>query len=142
MYKRCITMRSCSQTRPKICFQTLQGILICSLSGLSLPDSGQFLVLLNQSEQDREPLSALALDCLCQTGLPAWSVSFPFHRTILLFLLLCKIKFPGSVKALRMGDPGNFSFSDMGGGGTWVYSISDFVRQGGVGLCILFSRPG
>ena len=26
----------------------------------------QFLVLLNTSEQDREPLSALSLDCLCQ----------------------------------------------------------------------------
>ena len=48
---------------------------IVPLSGLSLPGRGQFLVLLNQSERDRESLPALALDCLCQTGLPPWSVS-------------------------------------------------------------------
>ena len=45
-------------------------------------------------------LSALALDCLCQKGLTPWSVSLPFPRTILLFLLLCKIMFPGPVGAL------------------------------------------
>ena len=50
-----------------------------------------FLVLFNQSEQDQEPLSALALDCLCQTALTPWLVSLPFHRTILQFLLLCEI---------------------------------------------------
>ena len=61
---------------------------------------GQFLVLLNQSKQDRETLSAFDLDCICLTGLTAWSVSFPFHRTILLFLLPCKIMFPGPVGAL------------------------------------------
>ena len=60
----------------------------------------QFLVMLIQSKQDQESLSALALDCLCQTGLTPWSVSLPFHRTILLFLLLCKILFPGPVGAL------------------------------------------
>ena len=91
---------SCSQTRPGICSQTRPVISLCSLSGLSLQGRGQFLVLLNQSEQDQESLSALALDCLCQTGLTPWSVSLPFHRTILLFLLLCKIMFPGPVGAL------------------------------------------
>ena len=70
---------------------------------LYLQGRGQFLVLLNQSEQDQESLSALALDCLCQTGLTPWSVSLPFHRTILLFLLLCKILFPGPVGALLCG---------------------------------------
>ena len=104
MYKSCILIRSCSQTRPGICSQTRPGISLCSLSGLSLPGRGQFLVLLNQSEQDREPLSALALDSLCQTGLTPWSVSLPFHRTILLFLFLCKILFPGPVGALRPPD--------------------------------------
>ena len=72
----------------------------CSLCGLSLPGRGQFLVLPNQSEQDQGPLFALTLDCLCQTGHPSWSVSFPLYRTILLFLLLCKIMFPGPVGAL------------------------------------------
>ena len=100
MYKRCISIRSCSQTRPGTCSQTRPGISLCSLSGLSLQGRGQFLVLLNQSEQDQESLSALALDCLCQTGLTPWSVSLPFYRTILLFLLLCKIMFPGPVGAL------------------------------------------
>ena len=99
-YANVFSMRSCSQTRPGICSQTRPGISLCSLSGLSLPGRGQFLVLLNQSEQDREPLSALALDSLCQTGLTPWSVSLPFHRTILLFLFLCKILFPGPVGAL------------------------------------------
>ena len=60
----------------------------------------QFLVILIQSKQDREPLFALVLDCLCRTGIPPWSFSFPFHRTILLFLLFCKIMFPGPVGAL------------------------------------------
>ena len=82
-------MRSCSQRRPGICSQTRPRSSCHSLSGLSLQGMGQFLVLLNQSEQDRKPLSALALDCLWQTGLDAWSVSLPFHSTILLFLLLC-----------------------------------------------------
>ena len=44
--------------------------------------------------------SALALDCLCKTGLTPWSVLSPFPRTILLYLLLCKIIFPGPVGAL------------------------------------------
>ena len=79
-------MRSCSQTRPEICSQTRPGINLCSLSGLSLQSRGQFLVLLNQSEQDRDPLSTFALDCLCQTGFTPWSVSLLFHGTILLFL--------------------------------------------------------
>ena len=100
MYKRCISIRSCSLTIPRIWSQTRPGISLCSLSGLSLQGRGQFLVLLNQSKQDQESLSALALDCLCQTGLTPWSVSLPFHRTILLFLLLCKIMFPGPVGAL------------------------------------------
>ena len=85
MYKRCISMMSCSQTRPELS--------LCSLSGLSLQGRGQFLVLLNQSEQDREPFSALALNCVCQTVLPDWSVTLPFHRTILLFLPLCTVMF-------------------------------------------------
>jgi len=100
MYQMCISIRSCSQTRPGICSQTRPGISLCSFFGLSLQGRGQFLVLLNQSEQDQESLSVLALDCLCQTGLTPWSVSLPFHRTILLFLLLCKILFPGPVGAL------------------------------------------
>ena len=91
--KSCISIQSRSQTWPGICSQTRQGFSLCSLSGLSLRGRSQFLVLLNQSEQDKEPLSALALDCLCQTGLTPWSVSWPFHRTIMLFLLLCKIMF-------------------------------------------------
>ena len=103
VYKRCFSIRSCSQTRPGIWSQTRPGISLCCLSGLSLQGRGQFLVLLNQSEQDQESLSALALDCLCQTGLTPWSVSLPFHRTILLFLLLCKILFPGLVGALHQG---------------------------------------
>ena len=103
MYQRCISILSCSKTKPGICFQTRPIISLCSLSGLSLQGRGQFLVLLNQSEQDQESLSALALDCLCQTGLTPWSVSLPFHRTILLFLLLCKIMFPGPVGALPRG---------------------------------------
>ena len=77
MYKRCISIRSCSQTRPGIWSQSKPRISLCSLYGLSLQGRGQFLVLLNQSEQDQESLSALALDCLCQTGLTPWSVS-PF----------------------------------------------------------------
>ena len=94
-------MMSCSQTRTEICSQTRPVIFLCSLCELSLHGRGQFLVLLNQSEQDLESLSALALDCLCQTGLLPWSVSFLFHRTILLFLLLCKIMFPCPVGAQR-----------------------------------------
>ena len=100
MYKRCISIGSCSQTRPGICSQTRPGISLCSLFGLSLQGRGHFLVLLNQSEQDQESLSALALDCLCQTGLTPWSVSLLFYRTILLFLLLCKIMFLCPVGAL------------------------------------------
>ena len=42
----------------------------------------------------------LSSSAWCQTGLPPWSVSFPFRRTILLFLLLCKIIFPCPVGAL------------------------------------------
>ena len=106
MYKRCISIRSCSQTRPGMWSQTRQGIFLCSLSELSLPGRGQFLVLLNKSEQDQESLSALALDCLCQTGLTPCSVSLLFHRNILLFLLLCKILFPGPVGALLCGPCG------------------------------------
>ena len=55
----------------------------------------------NQSKQDRESLSSLALDCLCQAGLNTWSNNFPFHRTILQILPLCKIMFLGPVGALR-----------------------------------------
>ena len=88
MYKRYISIRSCSQTSQGICSPTRLGISLCSLSGLCLQGEGQFLVLLNQSEQYQESLSALALDFLCQTGLTPWSVILPFHRTILLFLLL------------------------------------------------------
>ena len=91
---------SCFQTRPGSCSQTRPGISLCSLCGLQ--GGGQFMVLLNQSEQDCEPLSALALDCLFQTGLPPWSVNFPFHRTILLFQLLCKIMFPSPVEAILL----------------------------------------
>ena len=100
MYKRCISIMSCSQTKPGMCSQTWPGISLCFLSGLFLHCRGQFLVLLNQSKQDQEYLSALSLDCLCQTGLTPWSVSLPFHRTILVFLLLCKIMFPGPVGTL------------------------------------------
>ena len=82
-----ISIRSCSQTSQGICSQTRPGISLCSLSGLSLQFRGLLLVLLNQSKQDKELLSALDLDCLCHTGLTPWSVSLPFHRTILLFLL-------------------------------------------------------
>ena len=84
-----------------VCIVPNAHVQALSLSVLSLHGKGQFLVLLNQSEQDKEPLSALALDCLCQTGLTPWSVSLPFHRTILLILLLCKIMFPGPVGALK-----------------------------------------
>ena len=100
MFTRCLSMRPCSQTRPGICSQTRPGISLCSLCGLSLQGRGQFLVLLNQPKQDQESLSALALDCLCQTGLTPWLVSLPFHKTIRLFILLCKILFPGPVGAL------------------------------------------
>ena len=101
MYSRCFSIQSCSQRRPGICTETRPGIYLCSLSGQSLQGrGGQFLVLLNQSEQDQEPLSALALDCLCQIGLTPWSVRLPFCRTILLFRLLCKIMFLGHVGAL------------------------------------------
>ena len=118
MYKGFISIRSCSQTRPGICSQTRLEISLCSLSGLSLQGRGQFLVMFNQSEQDQESLSARALDCLCQTGLTPCSVSSHFHRTILLFLLLCKIMFPGPVGALRLHcqisksqNIGSFSFN-------------------------------
>ena len=96
----------CSQTRPGICSETRPGISLCSLSELSLPDRGQFLILLNQSKQDRKPLSALALDCLCQTVLTTWSVRLPYHRTIQLFLLLFKIIFPGPVGARLLANQG------------------------------------
>ena len=49
------------------------------------------LVLHNKYEQDKESFSVVALGCLCQTGLTPWSVSLLFHRTILIFLPLCKI---------------------------------------------------
>ena len=100
MYKRCISMRSCSQ-RPGISSQTRPEFSLCSLSGLYLQGRGQFLVLLNQFEKDHESLSDFALDCLCRTGLTPWSVSLPFHRIILLFLLLCKIMLNGPVGALH-----------------------------------------
>ena len=93
-------IRSCSQTRPGICSRTRPGISLCSLYGLSLQGRGQFLVLLNQSKQDREPLSALALDCLCPTGLTSWSVTLFSNRTILNILPLCKVMFPGSLLPL------------------------------------------
>ena len=54
----------------------------------------------NQSKQDRESLSAPFLDCLYQAGLNTWSDNFPFHKTILKILPLCKILFPGLVGAL------------------------------------------
>ena len=80
-------MRSCSQTR--------HGLdCLCKAWG-------QILVLLYQSKRDQESLSALALDCLCQTDLPPWPVSFPFQTAILLFLLSCKIMFPGPIGALN-----------------------------------------
>ena len=53
-----------------------------------------------QSKQDRESLSASSLDCLCQAGPNTWSDNFPFHKTILQILPLCKILFPGPVGAL------------------------------------------
>ena len=128
MYKRCISIRSCSQTRPGIWSQTRPGISLCSLSGLSLQGRGQFLVLLNQSEQDQESLSALALDCLCQTGLTPWSVSLPFHRTILLFLLLCKILFPGLVGALPINSTFNHGLHE-GPSYTVLTIIKELLRQ-------------
>ena len=103
IYLRCISIMSCSQTRPGICSQTRLEISLCSLSGLSLQGRGQFLVLLNQSEQDQESLSALSLDCLCQTGLTTWSVNFPIHKIILQILPLCKIMLLGPVGALISG---------------------------------------
>ena len=75
MYKRCILIRSCSQTTPGTCSQTRPGTSLRSLSKLSLQGRGHFLVMLNQSEQDQEPLSALALDWFRQTGLTPWSVT-------------------------------------------------------------------
>ena len=60
-----------------------------------------FLVLFSQSKQDREPLSALALDCLFPTGLTSWSVTLFFNRTIPNILPLCKVMFPGSLLPLR-----------------------------------------
>ena len=93
-------MRSCSQ-KPGICSQTRPGIYLCSLSELSLQGSGQFLDLINQFEHNRKSLSALALDCLSQTGHTPWSVIMTFDRTILLFLLLCKIMFPSLVGVLK-----------------------------------------
>ena len=56
----------------------------------------------NQSKQDRESLSAPSLDCLCRAGLNTWSDNFPFHKTILQILPLCKIMYPGPVGALLM----------------------------------------
>ena len=103
MSKRCISIRSCSHTRPGICSQTKPKIFHCFLSGQSLQGRGQFLVLL-KPEQDQEHLSAITVDYRCQTGLTPWSVSFPFHRANLLFLLFCKTMFPGSVGALLVTD--------------------------------------
>ena len=100
MYKRCTLIMPSSQTKPGICSQTKPEISLCILFGLSLQSRDQFLVLLNQSKQNQESLSALALDCLCQICLTPWSVNLPFQRTILLFLLLCKIMFPGPFGAL------------------------------------------
>ena len=87
MYKMFILLRFRYQTWSGISSQTRPGISFCSLSGLSRQDRGQLLVLLSQSKQDQEPLFALVLDCLCQTGITPWSFSFPVHRTILLLLL-------------------------------------------------------
>ena len=72
MYKRYISIRFYSLTRPEIYSQTRHGISLCSLFELSLQGRGQFLVLLNLSEQDQESLSALALYCLCKTGPTPW----------------------------------------------------------------------
>ena len=105
MYEKCTSIQSHSQTRPEIGSQTRPGISLCSLFGLSLQGRAKFLVLLNQSEQDQQSLSAVALDCLCQTGLTPWSVSLLFHSTILLFLILCKIMFPSLVGALVLTPP-------------------------------------
>ena len=77
MYQRCISILSCSKTKPGICFQTRPIISLCSLSGLSLQGKGPFLAPFIQSKQDRESLSAIYLDCLCQAGLTPWSVNFP-----------------------------------------------------------------
>ena len=57
----------------------------------------QFMVLLNYSEQDKESLPAPAPDCLCQAGLPTWSVTPLMNRTSPNILLLCKVLFPGSL---------------------------------------------
>ena len=113
MYNRCISIRSCSQTWPGICSQTRPGISLCFLSGLSLQGRRFFLVLLNQSEKEQESLSALALNCLYQRGLTSWSVSLHFHRTILLFLLLCKIMFPSPVGALIPTHTGTWPWTWM-----------------------------
>ena len=67
----------CSQTRPGICSQTRPGNSLCSLSGLSLQGRAQFLVLLNQSKQDRESLLLPRTVSARQASLTAWSVS-PF----------------------------------------------------------------
>ena len=57
----------------------------------------QFLVLLNYSEQDQDSLPAPAPDCLCQAGLPSWSVTPLINRTSPNTLLLCKVLFPSSL---------------------------------------------
>ena len=48
--------------------QTRLGVSLCYLSGLSLQGRAQFLVLLDQSKHDREPLPALTLDRLRPAG--------------------------------------------------------------------------
>ena len=58
------------------------------------------------SNRTGKPVSACALDCLCQTAVSPWLVSFSFYRTLLLFLLLCKIIIPGPVGAL-LAEVGN-----------------------------------
>ena len=63
----------------------------------------QFLVLLNYSEQDQESLPAPAPYCLCQAGLPSWSVTPLMNRTSPNILILCKVLFPGSLHPLAIG---------------------------------------
>ena len=64
------------------------------------PHRQTYIGSLDPAKQVQESPSDLALDCLCQTGLTPWSVNLPFHRINLLFMLLCKIIFPGPVGAL------------------------------------------
>ena len=65
-----------------------------------LPIFYQFLVLLYYSEQDQESLPAPAPDCLCQAGLPSWSVTPLMNRTSRNILLLCIVLLPGSLHPL------------------------------------------